>query len=91
MPNTHKQWVSVSEEFKFKWNFPNVIHAIDGKHIQIEAPPNSGSYFFNYKSFHRVLLLAIAGANAKFIYIDVSCNGRKSDGGYLKTVLYIQL
>lgn len=32
-------------EFSCKWNFPNCILAIDGKHIRIRNPKNSEVYF----------------------------------------------
>lgn len=38
-------------EFSYKWNFPNGIMAIDGKHIRIRRPKNSGSLFHNCKDF----------------------------------------
>lgn len=40
-----------AEEFAYKWNFPNCIAAIDGKHIRVRSPSNSGSLFHNYKDF----------------------------------------
>lgn len=47
----------------------------------IRPPP---SFFFNYKHHFSVVLLALVDADYKFIYVDIGCNGRVSDGGVLK-------
>ena len=71
----------MAAQFNELWNFPNCIGAMDGKHIQMRRPINSGSYYFNYKGFFSIVLLGLVDADYKFIYIDVGCNGRISDGG----------
>ena len=35
VPQTEEEWIRISEEFEEKWNFPNCLGALDGKHIQI--------------------------------------------------------
>ncbi|VEN54514.1 unnamed protein product, partial [Callosobruchus maculatus] len=74
-------WQQKEKEFSEKWNFPNCIGAIDGKHIVFQKPKNSGSMFFNYKKTCSIILLAVFDASYKFTLIDVGAYGKNGDGG----------
>ena len=81
MPHTHNDWKLIEENFRLRWQFPHCIGALDGKHVLIKAPGNTGSLHFNYKGTFSVVLLALVDAHLKFIYIDIGSYGRNSDGG----------
>lgn len=84
VPNTQSEWRTVAQSFYEKWNFPNCSGAMDVKHISIRPPPNSGSYYFNYKNRFSIVLLAIVDADYRFLYVDIGSNSRISEGGVLR-------
>ena len=81
LPRTEDKWLEIAREFETKWNLPNCIGALDGKHVAIKCPPSSGSIYYNYKHFYSIVLMALVDANYKFIYINVGAAGGGSDGG----------
>ena len=54
---------------------------MDGKHIVMQCPAKRGSYYYNYKGTHSIVLMAVAGPDYECLYADVGTNGRVSDGG----------
>ncbi|XP_055782815.1 uncharacterized protein LOC129858004 [Salvelinus fontinalis] len=79
-----EDWRAIAAEFLGRWNFPNCLGSIDRKHVVIQAPPCSGSQFYNYKGTYSVILLAVVDAIYYFHVVDVGAYGKGSDGGTLR-------
>ena len=78
-PTNEEEWEKIAKDFYEIWDFPHVLGAIDGKHVAMKAPLNSGTLYHNYKGFFSILLLGVVDADYKFIYADVGGKGSSSD------------
>lgn len=87
MATTHEEWNVIENGFNTRWNFPGCYGSIDGKHVTIQAPPNCGSEFWNYKGSNSIVFLAIVDHDYCFRYISVGAKGRNSDGGIFRDSL----
>ena len=80
-PRSTEAWLAIAADYERTWNMPHILGSVDGKHIRISKPRGSGSLFYNYKDFCSIVLLGIASADYRFLYIDVGAEGKASDGG----------
>ena len=81
LPETEAEWKTVAKGFYTKWQFPNCVGAIYGKHVNNRPPANSRSIFVNYKHSFSNVMMALVDAEYNLFYYDVGCNGQISDGG----------
>lgn len=91
MPKYQEEWLQIADDFNQKWNYPHCCGSMDGKHICLQAPMNTGSDYFNYKGFFSIVLLAIVDADYCFTFVNVGCQGRLSDGGVYANTTFKQL
>jgi hypothetical protein len=64
-----------------RWQFPHCCGSIDGKHIRIIYPGNSGSRYFNYKELYSIIMLTLADHNYKFLAVDFGSYGTEGYAG----------
>ena len=80
-PTMPEEWNEVASHFSKRWNYHNCGGALDGKHVAIRRPDHARSQYFNNKKFHSVILLALADAQYRFLYVDVGAEGGAGDAG----------
>ncbi|KAK5648293.1 hypothetical protein RI129_003185 [Pyrocoelia pectoralis] len=83
-PTTVEIWRTIANDFYNIWQFPQCLGALDGKHIKFKAPRSDGSYYFNYKNEHSIVLMGLADAKYRFLYVNVGVNRRISVGGVFR-------
>ncbi|CAG2185824.1 HARBI1 [Mytilus edulis] len=65
--------------------FPNVIGAIDGTHIRIQAPTTDEASYVNRKGYHSINVQAVCDADGKFTNINTSWPGNAHDAHIFRT------
>ncbi|RVE43807.1 hypothetical protein evm_011544 [Chilo suppressalis] len=83
------EWLTIAKNFETNANFPHCLGAIDGKHIRIIKPEESGSMFFNYKHYFSIVLMAVVDTNYNFVFIDVGAYGKECDSAVIIIIFFI--
>lgn len=78
---TRNDCIVIAQEFHNRTDFPNVAGCLDGKHVRLRCPKNSGSLYYNYKNYFSIVLFALTDAKYKFIAFDIGSFGREGDAG----------
>lgn len=73
------EWEEIARVFLNRWNFPNCLGALDGKHCVQFAPHKSGSMYYNYKKTFSTNLMALVDAEYRFIMVDIGAYGSNAD------------
>lgn len=53
LPSCPDEWLRIARGFERK--FPRAVGSIDGKHIVLDCPFNSGSAYYNYKRTYSIV------------------------------------
>ena len=72
-------WKKIEERFRNRWNVPQTVGTLNGKHIAVKKPKKSGSEYFNYKGYFSMVLLALVDADYKLLWANMRASGSSSD------------
>ena len=71
-PLTRQELQELMDEFEEEYGIPQKVGAIDGCHIEINAPPDNHEDYFNRKQHYSVYLQAIVNCDKKNLFMLAS-------------------
>ena len=78
-PATQDEWKELEREFSIGWNVPHALGALDGTHVTLKKPKNTGALYHNYKGFFSIAMLAVVDGQYNFRWLDAGTVGSCSD------------
>ena len=76
IPRTKEEWTDLAKKTYNRWQFPNCFGAIDGKHVTLRHPQNSGAMYFNYKSTFSIVMMVMVDYHYIFVYVTLDAKER---------------
>ncbi|XP_019626781.1 PREDICTED: protein ALP1-like [Branchiostoma belcheri] len=73
--------------YEQRWAFPQCAGAVDGTHIEVKAPSEGHTDYFNRKGYHSVVLQAVVDFCYRFTDINVGWPGCVHDARILRNSL----
>ena len=83
-PSTRQEITDKIDKFDEMYGIPQIVRAIDGCHIEINAPPRNHEDYYNLKQHYSVNLQAIVDSNLKFIHATFGYPGSSHDACVLR-------
>ena len=69
----------VVDGFETFWGFPQAVGAIDGSHIPIIRPEESGSDYYNRKGYYSILVQGLVDHRGIFLDVNIGWPGKVHD------------
>ena len=83
-PLTRQEITDKIDEFEETYGIPQIVGAIDGCHIEINAPPRNHKDNYNLKQHYSMILQGIVDSSLKFIHATVGYLGSIHDAHVLR-------
>ena len=75
---------AVMNDFEEEYHFPQIVGAVDGCHIEINAPPENKEDYFNRKQYYSINVQGIVNPQLHFQHIAVGFPGSIHDSRVLR-------
>lgn len=83
-PYTEDEVQEAMDEFEQEYKFPQIVGAIDGCHIEINAPPENKEDYYNRKQYYSINLQGTVNSQLLFQHIAVGYPGSIHDARVLR-------
>ena len=83
-PSTNREVLATCQTFEELTDLPNVVGAIDGTHIKIKTPIESGPDYFSRLQQHDVVVQAVVDGEKRFLDVAAGFPGSMHDSRVLR-------